>query len=422
MHDLKDWVRHGDEIRRPLLVNPELSKKNKIIIVGGGLSGLCAAFRISEKFPNKEIIILEKTRKLGGVIHTWIKDEWICDISVNSSRPHPAVWRLISDLGLEEHWRISKSEAKYRWLYSNGKRSKLSISTVFKIGPIKLFRGIKNSRKGEKSVLETIRHKIIADAFTLGIVNDTSNSVDADFLIPSVTNFGETPPIKKNKLNKMINKTYEFEKPIKKSTATLKYGMEQLTEALIERITNKSNISVEYDSEFNSISEIMIRFKVDECAIIWASPKNNESISYNHILVFAVGYKESANLGIPLGFGTLIPDNSIPISGILHESDVHYWNRAPQGSRLFRVMVPSNRFDGNNQSIKNSLKNILTQEEPDLFEFIGKRRIPKYPPGHLLEISKMKEKHSWIGWSAAGVSITHVIDECERLVEKMLES
>ena len=36
MADLQNWIRHGDEMRRPLLANSDLPKAEKIVIVGGG--------------------------------------------------------------------------------------------------------------------------------------------------------------------------------------------------------------------------------------------------------------------------------------------------------------------------------------------------------------------------------------------------
>ena len=30
MSDLEDWIKHGDEMRRPLLVNPALSKSEEV--------------------------------------------------------------------------------------------------------------------------------------------------------------------------------------------------------------------------------------------------------------------------------------------------------------------------------------------------------------------------------------------------------
>ena len=55
MTDLESWIKYGEEMRRPLLINPELVNSSKIIIVGGGLSGMCCALRLSEKKPDLEI-------------------------------------------------------------------------------------------------------------------------------------------------------------------------------------------------------------------------------------------------------------------------------------------------------------------------------------------------------------------------------
>ena len=71
MYSLEDWVRFGDELRRPLLIGPNLSKSTKLCIVGAGLSGLTIAYRIASKRPDLEIKILEATERCGGTIETW---------------------------------------------------------------------------------------------------------------------------------------------------------------------------------------------------------------------------------------------------------------------------------------------------------------------------------------------------------------
>ena len=45
-------------------------KKYDNVIIGGGISGLYLAYRLSQKFPNKTIAILEKYQQLGGRIYT----------------------------------------------------------------------------------------------------------------------------------------------------------------------------------------------------------------------------------------------------------------------------------------------------------------------------------------------------------------
>ena len=66
-----------------------------------------------------------------------------------------------------------------------GTSHRLSPSTLFKIGAIKLIRALLKSRKGGQSVADVIPHREIADALCLGIVNETADNVDADFLLPN---------------------------------------------------------------------------------------------------------------------------------------------------------------------------------------------------------------------------------------------
>ena len=68
MTDLESWIKYGDEMRRPLIINPDLANSSKVVIVGGGLSGMTCAYRLSQKRPDLEIILLEKKDFLGGVI------------------------------------------------------------------------------------------------------------------------------------------------------------------------------------------------------------------------------------------------------------------------------------------------------------------------------------------------------------------
>ena len=416
MTDLQRWVRHGDEMRRPLLVNHEIANSNKIVIVGGGLSGMCCAFRIAQQRPDLSIIIHEHGNRLGGVISTWQDGEWICDLAVNATRPHPAFWRLIDDLGLSEDFTSSRRNAKSRWILIDGKKHRLSWSTLFKIGPIKLYRAIKKSRSGGFSVAEALPNKAIADALCLGIVNDVSANVDADFLLPSLTRFGPNPPIKKSKLTKMINASYPIFTPKKGSIASLRGGMQSLIDSLSEKLSALNNVEVNLSQDIKSRESIAEQYGVNHNSILWAAPGFQEDYDETSLSIFAIGYQSSKVANVEVGYGTLIPDRSIPISGILHESDIHQSKRCPEGHRLFRLMVPHNRWDGKEQSVLSCAEGLLA-DEPDLFVKIGERKIPKYQPGYMAKIAKWQGDESYVGWSVSGVSITHVVDEAERVAE-----
>ena len=416
MNNLQDWIRHGEEMRRPLLVNHNLSKAEKIIIVGAGLSGLCTAFRIAEKRPDLEIIIIEKSKKSGGVICTWKQNEWLCDVAVNATRSHPAFWRLIDDLGLEKKFSTSNPKAKSRWILIGNKKHKLSLFSIFKIGPFKLRRGIKKSKQGNTSVAEMLPNKQIADALTLGIVNDTAENVDSDFLMPALTKFGPKLPIKKSKLNSLIKKSYPLFTPKKGSLASLEGGMQTLISELENKLSSMSNVKIIYDYKVDSPNSIADQYRIPKSSIIWTAPGWQKENENSELSIFAVGFSEKSVRNIEYGYGTLIPDKSIPISGILHESDIHASKRSPEGHRLFRLMVPHNRWDLDEKSILECTKKIMGSE-PVLFTKIGQRKIPRYKPGHMSRISKISPDFSIIGWSVSGVSVTHVVDESERVAE-----
>ena len=143
-HSVQDWIAYGDEIRRPLQIAKGLENSRKVTIVGAGLSGLTLAYKIATKRPDISIELIEKSSRLGGVIETWKQGEWICDIAVNASRAHPAFWRLIDELGLSEKYSESNPQAKARWIYTEGKRRKLSPLMMLKAGPLKIYRGVQS--------------------------------------------------------------------------------------------------------------------------------------------------------------------------------------------------------------------------------------------------------------------------------------
>jgi len=419
MNKAGDWIRHGVEMRRPLLAHSELKDHQRITIVGGGLSGLCAAYRIADRFPDKQVILIEKSSRLGGVIETWQKGEWICDLAVNASRPHPSMWRLVEDLGLQEAWKASSDKAKSRWILMNGAKHKLSPFSLLKIGPFSLRKAIKNSRKGGSSVSQVIPHRAIADAMTLGIVNDTSENVDADFLFPGLTKFGNDVPMKKRKLSAKIDSTYPIFLPKKGSITSLDGGMGALVDALQKRLESMSNVEILLSTDVESPSSVAETFEVPLSSIIWTAPGLLEHQKTNWISIFAVGFHQNDVKDVPIGYGVLIPDDSIPFSGVLHESDVHHSKRTPAEHRLFRIMVPHGRWDMEDESIEQALSVYFGKAKPVIFENIGTRGIPQFKPGHMAHVAHLAYDFTYLGWSVSGVAITHVVDEAERLVELM---
>lgn len=82
--------------------------KERIIIIGGGLSGLTLAYLLSKR--NIEAIILEASPRLGGRIHT-IKGSLGTPLELGAtwfSDVHPQLLALIDELGLKKYPQFSK--------------------------------------------------------------------------------------------------------------------------------------------------------------------------------------------------------------------------------------------------------------------------------------------------------------------------
>ena len=416
-YNTEDWVKHGQELRRPLLVHPSIKEGDTSVIIGGGLSGMVVGYRIAKKSPERKVIIVEKKDHLGGTIETWKSGDWLCDVAVSSARPHPAFWRLVNDLELGDSFHESREEAKERWVFLDGEYIKMGWKIIFKIGIMKLLKSLMASKRGGLSVSELVPNKSFADAMTLGIVNQYSENVDADFLFPSLTKFGDNPPLGSRRLAKKIRDTYPLFTPNRGSFGSFECGMTDLTDKLARELDEMPNVNIILGSKYDSLTEISQDFGVPIGAIIWSAPGILQKKAGSDVSVFAVGYRELDVSRVPVGYGTLYPDNDIVFSGLLHESDVHVGRRAPSGHRLFRLMVPTSRWSGDDEEIIRSLKENFVDAEPVLFQKIGDRSIPSYEPGYMKRITNTDLDCSVTGWAGSGVSIIHVVDEAERISE-----
>ena len=219
------------------------------------------------------------------------------------------------------------------------------------------------------------------------------------------------------RLAKKIRSTFPLFEPEKGSFGSFDNGMRELIDKLGQELADMPNVTVILGSKYESLTEISEKFGVKTESIIWSAPGILQKNADSEVSVFVVGYKEEDVVEVPIGYGTLFPEPDIVFSGILHESDVHVGRRAPDGHRLFRLMVPISRWSGDEQEIIDCLKENFVDIAPVMFEKIGDRSIPAYEPGYMKRISTVDLDHTLTGWGGSGVSIVHVVDESERISE-----
>lgn len=94
----------------------------KILILGGGISGLSAAWYLRKKYRHAKITLLEKEERLGGVVQTMEKDGSFFEMGPRTfvvSRSS-SLLQLIEEVGLKDEILFSSKEASQRFLWHRG--------------------------------------------------------------------------------------------------------------------------------------------------------------------------------------------------------------------------------------------------------------------------------------------------------------
>ncbi len=90
-----------------------------VVVVGGGISGLAAAFRLRR--GGLRVALLEAAARAGGVIETFSRDGWRFEMGPNTVLENDeSVSRLIRDAGLDGEKLVAAPRAKRRYLYKGG--------------------------------------------------------------------------------------------------------------------------------------------------------------------------------------------------------------------------------------------------------------------------------------------------------------
>jgi oxygen-dependent protoporphyrinogen oxidase len=90
------------------------------VVVGAGISGLTAAFRL--KLGGRRVAVLEATARVGGAIETVAEDGWSFEMGPNTVlATDESTDRLIRDAGLEGEKIVAAPSARRRYLYQAGR-------------------------------------------------------------------------------------------------------------------------------------------------------------------------------------------------------------------------------------------------------------------------------------------------------------
>jgi len=95
--------------------------RTRIVVVGGGISGLASAFRVREAVPGAELTVIEKQPDVGGIARSDEIDGYVVDRGPNGFLTNvPESVELARAVGLEDDLAPATDAAKHRMLFQRG--------------------------------------------------------------------------------------------------------------------------------------------------------------------------------------------------------------------------------------------------------------------------------------------------------------
>src|SRR6267143_5071678 len=107
-----------------------------VVIVGAGISGLCAAHWL--KKAGIEVLVLEKEAEAGGTMKTRREQGWLYEFGPNSAlETTPLIEQLLGELSILDRRIYSHEAASRRYILKNGKLSPLPMDpSSFILSPL----------------------------------------------------------------------------------------------------------------------------------------------------------------------------------------------------------------------------------------------------------------------------------------------
>lgn len=340
------------------------------IILGGGISGLVAAYSHQKK--GKKVLLLEASNRLGGVINTVHKEGYRLEHGPNSILTNVELAQLIKELGIASEIRKNESITSTRYILFKDWPLKMKPNwTFFKSGFLnfsmawafltELFR--KKGEPEDESIADFIRRRLNTD-----ILNRMIN--------PLVTGVYAGNPEKLN-LRSTFKKLYAMEQEHgslvkavfnrdkhahKREAMTFTGGLITLINALEESLKDNIKLNAEVQNVAPSAKGFEVSFKEQQNTekatakeVISTLPSNVlpnllpflkptlkediEAIEHAPMLLLYLGYpKQSVGQALD-GFGYLIPQQeNQPYLGGIWTSAI-FPEVAPEGYSLFTLFV-----------------------------------------------------------------------------------
>lgn len=423
----------------------------KIVIIGGGLSGLSTAYLIKKQIDehklNAEVIVVEKDNRLGGKIQSTSINGYLCEWAANGFLNNKSqTLELCKSLGIFDKLVKSNDNARKRFVYASGKLHKLPhslreflASSILSLGGklriTKEFFIPKRVDKSDESLADFATRRIGKEALqrlitpmACGIFAGDPSKMSLKACFPKIYQLEE----EHGSLLKALFKPKKRSGKINHETnpkglgvlVSFDDGLEVLTDSLAENVGEDNIIrggiieNIRYNHQQKKYLISMDADELEADYLVCATPSYIASellfdvdsilsselnkISYSPLVVVCLGYDASLIEADLSGFGFLLASGEeIPVLGSLWESSI-FMGRAPDGKVLFRTMLGGalkpELCDLNDNSLQTLVEDSLAQIlniniKPDFAQiYRHPQAIPAYDLGHTDLVSRIMDQ------------------------------
>ncbi|MBA3060129.1 MAG: protoporphyrinogen oxidase [Nitrospirae bacterium] len=450
---------------------------DRIVIVGGGISGLSLAYALLESDPSADVVVFESEKRPGGKIWTEKVNGFLCEGGVNGFLDNrPKTLELASKLLLNPL--RSSDAARKRYVFSDGKLRLLPESPLSFLSSdlLSLYGRLRvmyeffapRGRAEDETLADFARRRLgkeayekLIDPMASGIYAGNPELLSLKSCFPKICELEE-------KYGSLIKGMIKLQGDAKKSgkpkvgagpggvLTSFHSGMEMMIDSMKSflkerlRVGNKV-VSVERKNKGYAVhlSDGMI---VEAEIVVIASPAYSAAeilrnldrslssvlseIPYPSVSVVCFGYRKERIANKLDGFGFLIPyKERRKILGALWDSSI-FPGRAPDGYVLLRSMVGGARASELAMQDDSRLMDIVAEElghimdikvQPDFVKnYRHEKAIPQYNIGHdrkLKTVDEMllKYKNLYLTGNAyRGIGINDCIENSYKLAETII--
>ena len=448
----------------------------KICVIGGGISGLCVAYRLKKK--GVDVLLIERNAVCGGNVQTERDGDFLIEWGPNSTLASAHLFELVAELGLMDEVAPANAAAKKRYILKDGKLRPLPLKITQIVGTnifsakakLKLLREPFDKSKSpeNESVAGFFQRRFgqevldfAVDPFVSGIFAGNPDKLSIKSAFPSLfkmeADYGSI--LKASVFGKKETPGKFVPKGISR-TVSFKKGMQTLTDKLAKSLPDEIRTVTEVlQIDKNDIGKFKIqttdakinRESFDALVISttsFAAAKMIENLDgefssalseiYHPPLAVVVSAFKKEDINFDLdGFGFLVPKvEQRKILGSLWSS-VIFENRAPQDVHLLTTFIGGARnaelFDKSDDELfqiaREELDSILGLKGEPIFQKIRRWRkaIPQYNLGYekiVDSIENFKKNNAGVFFCSnfyRGISVSDCIKSSIIATDEVLE-